>query len=341
MSKRARKSDRSKLRFEALEGRLLLAAAPLNNVNIRVDGTTLMITGDNYANQIALTQSGGVFQVEALDGTHLNGNPIAGGVYNVPNGRKGIKDVKIDLKGGDDQLTIGTHDTTPTTWPAFTTQIWGNLEINMGAGNDSLGIASTQVVGNAKINTGAGVDVVGIVFCEFGKNLEVTMGNQGEALGIAGSSVRKEATLKTGSGADGVFLFGLSCDTLKVDTGAGDDLFAAPLIDTEIPPGTLTADEIAVIVNHPGIASVKAREAVFEAGAGADEFFLSDLNISRELVVKMGAGNDTLTIDNNGPTTGNAYGKAELDGGSGINTLSILGTNLLPHGKTKVEHFVL
>jgi hypothetical protein len=346
MSRKAHGSNRSKLRFENLEKRLLLAA--MNNVTVRVDGSTLIITGDNVANQVALTQVGGVFNVMGQGGTTINGQATAV-AYPFPGGRRGIKDVKIDLKAGDDILTVGTHTPAPTVLPPISAHILGKLEINMGAGDDTVGIASTQVDGDTKINAGADVvngDLVAIVFSQFGRNLEVNMpGTHGESFAIAGSSVRKEVELKTGAGADSALFFGLTCDELNVETGGGNDDVLATLIPGLVPPGTLTANEINVILHQPNIASIRAREAKFEAGAGADTFSFSDLAISKELKVEMGAGNDTLNLglraNANLPIHGNSYGKAELDGGAGYDTLNFLGADLLPHGKTKIEHFEL
>jgi hypothetical protein len=79
--------------LERLEDRTLLA------VNIKLSGAKLTITGDDYDNAVALNDDSGGIRVrvdENIDGT-----------FDIDNIYYGVENIKIVLKGGDDEVGVG------------------------------------------------------------------------------------------------------------------------------------------------------------------------------------------------------------------------------------------
>ncbi len=108
-------------RVEGLEDRTV----PSGNVQIAVAGGTLFVAGDDQGNKIWIAGNGREgATVRALDATTtINGQtgPISlGGIRN---------DLCVRMYGGDDQLLVtGIRNR-------------GALDVDMGAGNDTLGVS--------------------------------------------------------------------------------------------------------------------------------------------------------------------------------------------------------
>jgi hypothetical protein len=342
MSRRARKPNQSKLRFEALEKRMLLSATDF--VTVKLDHGSLIIRGTEVANAIIVTEAAGVFTVTGLGTTTING-----AVNTIQNFLGVTKDVKIDLRGGNDAVLVsGDPGGVPGALPAPSNMlIPRDLKIETGAGNDTVAVDTVVVGHDASINTGSGTDSAAVWLSTIGRDLEVKMGNGGENLGVGGTVVGRNVELKTGSGADEVDIFGLigfnsgAFNRLKVDTNGGNDLVTATLNPADLPLTAFSAlqlppaDLAAALADIASLAkvSVFAREAKFETESGVDDVLLKNLAISKELNVELGSGNDTLTFDG----TTNIYAKATLDGGGGVDTF--FGTIVNP--KTKFKHFEL
>lgn len=108
-----------RFQVEALERRNLMAG----NVLVSVNNGVLNVVGDAQANQVEIHQSTvNWYNVTGLNGTTINGKDnklirVTGGM-------------KIDLKAGDDQLSMGGT--------VFVDDVDGALNIVMGAGRDKV-----------------------------------------------------------------------------------------------------------------------------------------------------------------------------------------------------------
>jgi hypothetical protein len=158
--------SRRKLRFEHLEGRAMMAG----NVSAIFDNTAggpLELTGDNAANNIAITQVGqNSFRVRGI-GTKL--------VVDTPDGVKtvnsftfqNVSDVTLTMNGGNDVVGFANA------------RINGTLTVDMGSGNDVLTLTNvhelvaTEPEGLASISLGTGNDVAVIV--NFTSNADIAI----------------------------------------------------------------------------------------------------------------------------------------------------------------------
>ncbi|MCX5654026.1 MAG: LEPR-XLL domain-containing protein [Planctomycetota bacterium] len=167
--------------FEGLEPRVLLSG----NVVATVAHGAVSIIGDDASNVVEVTVlANGMVGVAGLDGTLVNG--LAAPAY--VTGNSG--DILIDLKGGDNAVTI--------TGGVTDALIFGNLSIKTGRGNDVVGVAGLTVVGNVIISTGQGSDTVSLG--------SIVRGSGGQYPPGAGTFLEGAVTVKTGAGDDTVAL---------------------------------------------------------------------------------------------------------------------------------------
>jgi hypothetical protein len=138
---------------ERLESRMLLAAS-INGKNLVIDGTD----GDDLI-VIQGTGTPGEVEVSFDDGATFSA-PFSG-----------FKNIKVNLKGGDDYLFINSG-------VGVEVAITGNLTIKGGDGDDQTALAGSYG-GNVKSDLGAGNDVVyeGNGNLVVGKNLSIKLGD--------------------------------------------------------------------------------------------------------------------------------------------------------------------
>src|SRR5262249_4095162 len=123
-----------KLAFQPLENRQLMTG----NVSVSVQNHALVINGDNNDNQIRIEQVGnGQYTISSSYSTTINGQ-------STPQTFSGVTgDFKIDLKGGEDLLSIGNQ--------ASATTVPGNVSIKNADGN-TIYMYRTNVGGNLSVS---------------------------------------------------------------------------------------------------------------------------------------------------------------------------------------------
>lgn len=200
--------------LERLERRDLKAG----NVSVWVDSFgTLNVQGDGSPNGVAIAQvSSTSFMVTGLN---------VGGATRINGGNRVVlgnvwNDVSINLGNGDDYLGIGgTTSGTQATLP-------DDLFIAMGAGNDRVeiqGLSNRDSDDRMFIDTGADNDVVGIAQVSCRSTMDVRLGAGDDRLRMSSSSVgRMFADLGTGNDTVDIrsMWFGYQP---TVDGGTGND----------------------------------------------------------------------------------------------------------------------
>jgi hypothetical protein len=216
--------------FESLESRQMLAG----DVTARIVNGDLIIKGDRNANEIAVTQSGTTITVVGT-GTTVNSGTSAA----VITGFTGS--IKLKMKGGDDDVTltgltateldaglgkgndtldienctingdtelegrkgndtitvdIATGGETP-----ITSRFNGELDIDLGKGEDTLRMVRATVTGEAEIEGGRGVDNVNISGSNF-TTLETDLGRGDDSLAISTTTVSVKTDLDGGKGTN-------------------------------------------------------------------------------------------------------------------------------------------
>jgi hypothetical protein len=332
MAVRAQKSNCSSLRFEPLEGRLMLSG----NVKVLFDHGSLIIRGDNADNGVLISQTAGVTSVVGDATTLINGGTgtFAGTVtrdikLEMKKGNDTVqidtvsvpRDLIIDLNGGDNGVVLTAVD------------VGRNLNVEGDNGADMMRL-NFQTGGDAKINAGKGTNLINIDTSFVQKNLNLDTNKGVDLVGIINTEVDKNANIDTGAGDDMVVVLGLLVkNQLSINSHSGNDEVLATL-DTATILAELNPTGTGFVANHAALSifaaairlkmtevadaevpgSFLATKAKIITEAGDDVALITDASVN-DLTVTLGRGNDFLGY------TGNTVTKATLDGDSGTDTL--------------------
>jgi hypothetical protein len=213
------------------------------DVVIKVSHGTLTVTGDAAGNNIEVDQTAAGFKITGKNGENfkIKGQADTAGPVDVP----GVKDLKFNLKGGEDSVTLKGL--------GKTVALARNINVNLGAGPDHLYIGHGKLSGKVTVEAGQGdavadKDQLELESLDIAKDVGVTSGkgndvilldddaigrnltiNAGQATGatdtvqINGVGVAGNAKLTTTDGNDNIFLTGLSAKKATVNTGGGND----------------------------------------------------------------------------------------------------------------------
>ena len=219
MLRRVRRHDGAKLRFEALEGRMMLSV----NVAMIDHGKTMSITGGaSGENTILITETSNVITVTGETNTDTTSTVLNGAALGNFTGTV-TKDLKIKFGNGDDFVSI--NSLSETTLPKVI--IPNDLSVQMGNGNDELDAENAFVGHDTTISMhsqSSTVDGVFISDSSTGKNFSLTTGAGDDQVQLTNDIVDKNATVNTGAGDDTVSLSGDTVvHNVKVNLGSGND----------------------------------------------------------------------------------------------------------------------
>lgn len=301
----------SPLEIQQLEPRTLLTGTVTLALSAAGD---ISVTGDSKDNNVTVEVDSGGIHVTGLSGTSLRyGKMIhaAGDTVTLPMASV-IRDLRVDMKGGNDTLTIAD---------SAGINIGRNVEISTGAGNDKVVISTNggQInVGNdLSINTGPGNDAVGLADAEkfagvtdaatllavaddtgtemsqqirVGRDLNITTGGGNDTVGVAGVEAGRNANLNTGAGRGDI----LGVSNLR----AGRNL-------------DLNLGDTNALQNVTVAGTIKVR-----SGASNDRFVVDRIHAG-SVDVNLQGGNDQLAIGADVVVTG----RVNINGGAGKNSL--------------------
>ena len=283
--------------LEALESRLLLNG----DVTAVIAGGCLKITGDAQANDVIIEDTGTPNQVRVRTGasvTTING--AAGPV--VLDGL--TKDVKIDLKAGDDVLELTSLT------------VARNAKIKGGSGDNQVTVDDTTVVGDLCVKGSSGADTVNLVNgTAVGGDTTINLGNGDNALGLTDTAVIGRTTVKAGTGDDTVTVDTLAASgQTTIRTGAGSDVVQ---IDDSTFGGKFSLDagsgndRIEIEVNGAGGGPVSefTGAASIKGSSGDDNIVIgvrsengNSAQFDAAVTVDGGSGGDYADILSNGDT---------------------------------------
>jgi hypothetical protein len=313
------------LTFETLESRLPLAG----DIVVQVSGGTLKVTGTDADNDISIVQTGpGAFDITGNDGEQFIVNkaaPVAG-----PVSVNGVtKDIKIDLKKGDDDVTVqgtGIGDV-----------LARNVDVKTRQGQDFVSITDGQVTGKVSVDSGGGDlptddDTVNIFAVSIAKTLLVKTGKGLDFVQVQSGNVTGNATLNSGSEADVVtsdaqqFGKNLIINTGKA-TGGSDqvNIFGGVAIAGKLLITTGDGDD------NISIDDVTAASAVIKTGTGADTIDFDNATVGKASM-NTGTGDDVLNIASFSAVT---VDQALISLGSGDDTVNIFLGTLTLNGPKK------
>jgi hypothetical protein len=353
-----------KFAFETLENRSMLAGT----VTTQLVKGDLVVKGDNNANIIAITQTGTTVTITGT-GTTVNTSPV----LNVT-GR-----IKLDMKGGDDQVTItgttkGIEADMGDGLDTFTVQnatvngeveaegeggndtlqilgstVNGDVELDGDAGNDNLTILNTRVNGDVEMEGSSGNDML-LVQCQDNTDLLKRLVRQ------VSFSCTITGDLEMDGGESGTNQMTIIDYTVLGET----EISGGKNVDTvNVTSSTLNSFEADTggsgdFVNFSN--TTVNGDAEFDTGDGSDQVSISNSTFHGETEVETGDGTDTANItactfntldvdmgkgnDTLLIATTTVTTKTTLDGGSGTDTFITTGAgNSLSPANRKVKNF--
>lgn len=238
-------SNRLDFCVESLEQRKLLAG----NVSVAVNSAgDLTVTGDNEENRLTVIvfPEQNEIQISPDDNsTAINGH-LPGTDVTLNIGRENFRDLKINMRGGDDVFAIGSNgaqyrkaiaragsgnDTIVISDSKFS----GNVSISLGSGNptnqpfiDQIARLSTSVVdGNFKTTGSRTKDLITVSFSTINGRTNIRTGSGSDSVSHSATVYGGAASSNTGSGGDRVTVSGVTAlDQWTVSGGSGEDTLA-------------------------------------------------------------------------------------------------------------------
>jgi hypothetical protein len=335
--------------IDTLEPRRLLSG----NVSVSYDGTTLLVVGDNAANEILITDSAAGYLVNGLSSTHVNG----GASFAVDTGGN-FADITVRTGNGDDLVQLGVA---PPAAPTLTGQA---IRVDTGNGNDTVDLAATianvslsvttgngndtvqspfyrvgpldffTLIGDFSIDTGNGDDLVQLpattdldFFSYVAGNLIINTGNGNDAIATEGAEVGGAIQIDSGNGADSLSLINSYFDGMALTTGSGDDtllIVGGFNVAISFDSDALNSGAFDVLIDTGDGNDVVDTHAISFGG-----FFGENLPLT---TFRLGNGNDTLRIDAGESASQSTiiFNALIVDAGNGNDTIEA--NNLLMQG---------
>ncbi len=273
--------------------------AMANRVQATVEGSLLVIAGDNAANQIVISRNtAGDVIVTGQNGTLVNGVASArfprlqlnaaeilmGGGNDVLTlrGLQIANDLFVNLGDGADRLTV------PGAAPIV---VGANLSIEGAAGNDTVRIEGTVVGQDLYVDGGIGTLSATVINTTVGFNVSVIGDDANDTVALTTLAAGGEVSVETKGGADQVTLTTVEALLLAVSTDFGADRVTMAEVTTleDIGVFTGTGNDIVQLMDVAagknlivsldsdtdkvtGMNVSAGYDAIFEGGAGSDTF---------------------------------------------------------------------
>lgn len=277
----------------------LAAPAAANQVSARIEGSLLIVRGDNLGNQIIVSQNAALdLTIRGQNGTKVNGRDSV--VFR----RAALQQADIRMAGGNDIVTFTNF------------AVSNDLYMNLGAGNDTVrtGSSGSSIGVNLTIEGELGTDTVSLAGWETGQDLYVD--GQGGVLQatltdtsvmgvltVIGDTANDRVTLtRCTVGLDTSLELGLGADTVTVTDLLGFSFWA-------------TTDEGADRLTLTGV-SVMEDFGIF-TGTENDFVSLTDIVSGKNVYVGTDAGADSVQA-----TDVSAEFDAVFEGGDGVDSLT-------------------
>jgi hypothetical protein len=293
-----------RLTLEGLESRQVMAG----NVVAGMVAGSLNLTGDFQSNQVELHQLGvGIYKVEGLGGTTINGMPsqVFGGV---------VGNINCNMNFGDDRVLIDEIFSTPA-----------NLNVDMGLGNDLVQLYGTstapiKVQGHLNVLTGQGADHVRMTGLTVVGNGIIDTGTENDGIGAYQLVVGGSLGLLTRAGDDSVLLSRTRVGgATRIATEAGNDLLR---IDSGSDFGGSFSADMGDGNDAFRLSDTVFRDLfTFQAGWGNDKVdLLGKIQFLKPATFQMGMGDDTVAV----AATASINNAANLtfDGGLGFDSIA-------------------
>ncbi len=279
----------------------LAPAVQANNVQAVLEGSLLLVTGDNANNSVLLSRTAtGDVIVSGRNGTTVNGLARA----RFP--RLQLNAADIRMEGGNDVVTLSGIQT-------------GNdLYVNLGAGADRLNTSSPVTVGaNLTIEAAEGADNIQLGSVTVVEDTYVDGGLDSLNANISGLVSGKSLTVVSDAARDVIAVSDSTlAEVLSIESKAGNNSISVSRV----------VSFAAVISSDLGSDSVAVQDLITSedfgifTGAGNDTVTLDNIESGKSITVSVDSGVDSVVGANV-----SAAEDAVFEGGAGIDTLTDLG----------------
>jgi hypothetical protein len=239
----------------------------------------LQLVGDDLANDVQITRDTVTkeFVVTGRNGTTVNGADSMRLV--------GVRSIRATLNGGDDVLAMGGFN------------LKGFINVDLGAGNNTISLYNMIVVGRVIVHGGDGDDTISVLAgCDLRGGGVIDAGEGVNHVAISDSYVRGPMKILAGGGGNLIEIHrdGFTSDaSLTISTGSGDD----------------TVDFLGNTFQCPvGV----------QTGYGVDTINVKTSGFSKAVGMNAGDGDDNVNIDR---CTFNA--RFFISGGKGTNKAAV------------------
>ncbi len=263
------RTNRKRLRLEALESRTMLAG----NVLANVVGETLFLRGDHLANQVTVSSvTEGESTTFVVTGVNTKINGATDEV------RLAATNLVVDLKNGDNSFVLGfpTPEAPEAPAPGIS-GIQGNVTLKTGSGRDRVTLQNLDIEGSLALSSGSRADTVLIRSVDLGGNATLSTGTGDDRVEITDLNLVGNFALDMGQGKDRATIFGdadhlgLVASAVALRTGSGNDQ---------------------VNMDH-----VKATDFVLDLGQGNDTLALNGANeVTGHVILRGGPNRDRIVV---------------------------------------------
>ena len=251
------------------------------DLNLAVRGTTVIVSGNDQANSLAVYgDSQGYVLIQGSGGTTINGSTAP--VFAFPHSTGFPGNLVISLRGGHDQIVV------------FDALLDASLHVDVGTGNDIFMLADSHVGGDVSVTSprgdgqvrlldstiagtlsvftsGDGHNLTSLQDVAIGRNLSVTNSGGVDTVFLQGASVTSNTDIVTGRGADSIIVHrSLFLGDVAMRARNGNDLIALLSTDFSGPLHLYAGNNDDVVGNMSG--NRFAFDTGFYAGPGNDTY---------------------------------------------------------------------
>ena len=286
------------------------------NVLASAEDGHLLVRGDKLGNEIAITSVDGEYTIIGSNGTTINGSAEPFTIENITG------NLDIDLGKGDDFLEIGAAS---DLWEGEANE-WDTSDSD---GDDNL----VEIPGSLLIHMGKGHDEL-VLFVDVGLGAIVDTGTGNDAAILGSSRIGGNLLVKTGTGDDSIFVADTYAESANFTTGKGsDDVHVQGVaIELGLMVNTGAGEDVLSLGSFVGSQDEDdssegddlAIDADIENGDSALTDTFDGVSVGQNLAVNTGAGRDSVFVSNVSVETEAVFDFGDGDDEVNIDHLDVL-----------------
>lgn len=274
---------------------------PSGNVTAFVGGGVLNILGDDAGNLIKIDRCGQQsVMIRTLDSTTINGQSTPQWFGDISHG------YDIKMAAGDDVVQINLVDTR-------------QLDVDLGAGNDSLEVVSSRITRRTTVLGGAGDDDIRFFNTTLIRRTTIDAGEGDDRVSMEKNRIEKRAFVEGGAGTNSVVLF-------QTSFPGGSPITNFGTTSTTVGPRAVF-DDGTVQRNKSVTINVAANDV---ANGGTLNFGSVTITGNPTNGTVQNNGNGTITYTSNGASGGDSFTYTIANSAGTVSNKAIVSVNVTP-----------